>query len=224
LDCRSGLRWKHWTCADDDKADEDDENRDQEQDKEKDDKYDRINEEELEDLTKDQQEQTNSNQHHKDEGQGDHEAEEEEEQSDDDANAVILEQETNSQGSELRSSARESQPVLRLKPKMSRKLYVQNNKKTIKKVVFAEDKLKQLEYCHNLVVSQVKPTEEQTIEYGSNQAMLIVRFIQDITRNVNEHGASFAQQYILQKGRRQKEEGTNGADVSHRQERQERER
>jgi hypothetical protein len=30
--------------------------------------------------------------------------------------------------------------------------------------------------------------------------MLIARFIQDITKNVNEHGASFAQQYILQKG------------------------
>jgi hypothetical protein len=46
----------------------------------------------------------------------------------------------------------------------------------------------------------VKPSEEQTIEYGLNQVMLIARFIQDITRNVNEHGASFAQQYILQKG------------------------
>jgi hypothetical protein len=30
--------------------------------------------------------------------------------------------------------------------------------------------------------------------------MLIARFIQDITKNVNEHGASFMQQYILQKG------------------------
>jgi hypothetical protein len=82
---------------------------------------------------------------------------------------------------------------------MSGKLYVQSDKKTIKKVVFAKDELKQLECCHNLV-SQVKPTEEQTIEYGSNQAMLVARFIQDITRNVSEHGASFAQQYTLQKG------------------------
>jgi hypothetical protein len=29
--------------------------------------------------------------------------------------------------------------------------------------------------------------------------MLIARFIQDITMNVNEHGASFTQQYMLQK-------------------------
>jgi hypothetical protein len=56
-----------------------------------------------------------------------------------------------------------------------------------------------LEYCHNLV-AQVKPDEEMNIEYGSNEAMLIARFIQDITMNVNEHGASFAQQYMLQKG------------------------
>jgi hypothetical protein len=104
----------------------------------------------------------------------------------------------------------------------------------------------------------VKPTEEQTIEYGSNQAMLIARFIQDITRNVNEYVASFAQQYILQKGLKvfgnkghkaskkgnrsitqknvfcsiegegneaiRKEEGANGADVSHRKEGQECER
>jgi hypothetical protein len=65
--------------------------------------------------------------------------------------------------------------------------------------MFAEDELKQLEYCHNLV-SQVKPEKEQIIEYGSSQVMLIARFIQDITMNINQHGASFAQQYILQKG------------------------
>jgi hypothetical protein len=46
----------------------------------------------------------------------------------------------------------------------------------------------------------VKPREEQIIEYGLCQAMLIAKFIQDITMNVNKHGASFAQQYILQKG------------------------
>ncbi|MEE3584770.1 hypothetical protein, partial [Pseudomonas aeruginosa] len=46
----------------------------------------------------------------------------------------------------------------------------------------------------------MKPDQEQVIEYGSEKAMLIARLIQDITMNVNEHGASFAQQYILQKG------------------------
>jgi hypothetical protein len=50
------------------------------------------------------------------------------------------------------------------------------------------------------LVSQVKPGKEQIIEYGSCQAMLITRFIHNIMMNVNKHGASFAQQYILQKG------------------------
>jgi hypothetical protein len=51
--------------------------------------------------------------------------------------------------------------------------------------------MRQLEYCHNLV-AQVKPDEEKILEYGSNGAMLIARFIQDITMNVNKHGACFA--------------------------------
>jgi hypothetical protein len=89
--------------------------------------------------------------------------------------------------------------VSRLKPNMSGKSYLQKDDKTKKKVMFAEDQLQQLEYCHNLV-SQVKPEKEQIIEYGLSQAMLIARFIQDITMNVQQHGASFAQQYILQKG------------------------
>jgi hypothetical protein len=43
-------------------------------------------------------------------------------------------------------------------------------------------------------------TRQGTIKYGSSQAMLIAQFIQDITLNISEHGASFAQQYVLQKG------------------------
>jgi two-component sensor histidine kinase len=81
---------------------------------------------------------------------------------------------------------------------MSGKSYAKNNKKK-RRVSFAEDDLRQLEYCHNLV-AQVKPDEEMNIEYGSNKAMPIARFIQDITVNVNKHGTSFAQQYMLQKG------------------------
>jgi two-component sensor histidine kinase len=88
--------------------------------------------------------------------------------------------------------------VEQLKPNMTGKLYIQNNKRK-KRVSFAKDKLRQLEYCHNLV-AQVKPDEEMNIEYGSDEAILVARFIHDITINVNKHGASFAQQYMLQKG------------------------
>jgi hypothetical protein len=88
--------------------------------------------------------------------------------------------------------------VEQLKQNMTGKSYAQIDKRK-KRVSFAEDELSQLEYCHNLV-AQVKPDKEVNIEYGSSEAMLIARFIQDITMNVNKHGASFAQQYMLQKG------------------------
>jgi hypothetical protein len=84
----------------------------------------------------------------------------------------------NNKRSKLRRSTRESRSVSRLEPSMTGKLYLQNDKKILKKAAFAEDKLRQLEYCHNLV-SQVKPEKEKTIKYGSCQAMLIARFIQD---------------------------------------------
>jgi hypothetical protein len=121
-----------------------------------------------------------------------------EQESEDEGTAVISKPESDSQTSEVRRSTRTSRPVEQLEPNMTGKPYIQNNKRR-KKVSFAKDKLRQLEYCHNLV-AQVKPDEEMNIEYGSNEAMLIARFIQDITMNVNEQGASFAQQYMLQKG------------------------
>jgi hypothetical protein len=49
---------------------------------------------------------------------------------------------------------------------MSGKLFIQDDKKK-RKVSFAKDEMRQLEYCHNLV-SKLKPDKEQTIEYGSN--------------------------------------------------------
>jgi hypothetical protein len=187
--------------TEDKEAYDDNENEDPEDDENIDSEYDQINEDELKDLIEDEREQTNPNQHLEDEEQGAAKAEGEEEEPEDDRTAVISKQETELQGSELRRSARESQPVSRLKPNMSGKSYLQKDDKTKKKVMFAEDELKQLEYCHNLV-SQVKPEKEQIIEYGLSQAMLIARFIQDITMNVQQHGASFAQQYILQKGQK----------------------
>jgi hypothetical protein len=74
--------------------------------------------------------------------------------------------------------------VSRLEPNMSGKSYLQKDDKKKKKVMFAEDEPKQLEYCHNLVL-QVKPEKEQIIEYGSSQSMLIARFIQDIMMTLN---------------------------------------
>jgi hypothetical protein len=178
-----------------DKDYNEEDNKDPDEDIE-DDQYNRIDEDELEDLNEDTREKDNPNQHcEQDEIKNNDQNEQE---SKDNRTAVISEPESDSQTSEVRRSTRLSQPVKRLEPSMRGKLYVQNHKKK-RRVLFAEDKLRQLEYCHNLV-AQVKPDEEMNIEYGSNKAMLIARFIQDITLNVNEHGASFAQQYMLQEG------------------------
>jgi hypothetical protein len=125
--------------VDDDEAYDDDENEDQDEDENIDDKYDRIDEEELKDVLQDKREQTNPNQHQEDEGQGEDEVEEEEEEPEDDGTAIISERETDLQGSKIRRSTRESRPVSRLELNMSGKLYLQNDKKTMRKVAFAED-------------------------------------------------------------------------------------
>jgi hypothetical protein len=66
-----------------------------------------------------------------------------------------------------------SQPVARLKPNMSGKSSMQNDKKK-RQVSFVEDKLRQLEYCHNLV-AQVKPDEDKIIKYGSYQKQCLLQ-------------------------------------------------
>jgi hypothetical protein len=170
---------------DDDKDYDKEDNEDPDEDIE-DDQYDQIVKDEQEDLNNQHQEQDKIEHDNPDE-----------EESKDEGTAVISKPESDSQASEVRRSTRTSQPVEQLEPNMSGKSYMQNGKKK-RRVSSAEDKLRQLEYCHNLV-AQVKPDEEMIVEYGSNEAMLIARFIQDIM-NVNKHGASFAQQYMLQKG------------------------
>jgi hypothetical protein len=121
-------------------------------------KYNQIDEDKLQNLFEDTRKDDNHNQHlQEDEVDGNKEAKEDNE---DEGTAMILEQESDLQGRKLRRSTSKSQPVLGLKPSM------QDNKK--KRIVsFAKDKLRQLEYCHNLVL-QVKLDKEQTSEYGSN--------------------------------------------------------
>jgi hypothetical protein len=166
---------------DHDQDDQDNEEYVEEDDKPKDDKdnqnYDRINKEEIKDLIEEAQEDSNPNQQDEDDNDNVQEASEEPNK---DETACKLEDNTKakSQGSKLRRSTRASRPVLRLKPTLSGQSYLQAGTKTIKKKVkFVEDELRQLEYCHNLI-SQVKPDESQTIEYGTSHAMVIVRLIQ----------------------------------------------
>jgi hypothetical protein len=56
-----------------------------------------------------------------------------------------------------------------------------------------------LECCHNLV-TQTQPNEGQSKEYTSSGAMLMARLIYDLSTRIVREGASFAQQYLLNKG------------------------
>jgi hypothetical protein len=94
-----------------------------------DDQYNRINKDELEDLNKDAREEDNPNQH-QEQDKIEHDNQDEEE-SKDEGTAVISKPELDSQASEVRRSTRTSQPVEQLKPNMSGKSYMQNNKKKI---------------------------------------------------------------------------------------------
>jgi hypothetical protein len=138
---------------DDDSKDYDKEDNEDPDEDIEDDQYDQINKDELEDLNEDAREEDNPNQH-QEQDEIEHDDQDEEE-SKDEGTAVISKTESDSHASEVRRSTRTSRPVEQLKPNMSGKLCMQNNKKK-RRVSFAEDELRQLEYCHNLV-AQVKP-------------------------------------------------------------------
>ncbi|WP_288992819.1 polyprotein of Ty1/Copia retrotransposon [uncultured Marinobacter sp.] len=96
---------------------------------------------------------------------------------------------------QTRRSTRETRPIERLEPKMSGKSYMQQKKK----VNFESDVDMQLEYCHNLV-TQTQPNEGQSKEYSPTDAMLMARLMYDLNTRIVREGASFAQQYLLNKG------------------------
>ncbi len=75
---------------------------------------------------------------------------------------------------------------------MSGKSYMQQNKK----VIFESDVDVQLEYCHNLV-TQTQPNEGHSKEYSPSNAMLMARLVYDLNTRIVKEGASFAQQYLL---------------------------
>ena len=68
-----------------------------------------------------------------------------------------------------------------------------------KKINFKEDEIKKKEMSHN-IIHQVKPPQECILEYDMAESMVITRLIGDLRHNIATKGASFAQQFILQKG------------------------
>jgi hypothetical protein len=180
----------------DDPDDIDNENEDEEYDNEEDENEDQLEQyeeleeeqlehidpEEIEDIMRDARGETNPNMHaqhnNANEDQLEHPVEQQE---------VPAEP--------TRRSTRETRPIERLEPKMSGKSYMQEQKK----VNFECDAEQELEYHHNLI-TQNKPDEGQSKEYSPSDAMLMVRLIYDLNTRVVREGASFAQQYLLNKG------------------------
>jgi hypothetical protein len=95
-----------------------------------------------------------------------------------------------------RRSTRETRPIEWLEPKMrSGKPYRQQKKK----IIFESDVDVQSKYCPNLVI-QTKLNESQSKEYSPLDAMLMARLINNLNNKIVREGASFAQQYLLNKG------------------------
>jgi hypothetical protein len=94
-----------------------------------------------------------------------------------------------------RRSTRETRPIERLEPKMSGKSYMQEQKK----INFKCDAEQELEYHHNLI-TQNEPDKGQSKEYSPSDAMLMARLKYDMNTRVVREGASFSQQYLLNKG------------------------
>jgi hypothetical protein len=80
-----------------------------------------------------------------------------------------------------------------------------------KHVTFDDDEWYKLEQCHNLV-AQVPPNPRKDRSYTPQKAMVIARVMSDINSKATIHGASFAQQYIVQRGL--KKFGQRGADAA----------
>jgi hypothetical protein len=79
-----------------------------------------------------------------------------------------------------------------------------------KRVTFKSKPDMQLEYCHN-TIAQMKPNESK--EYNPSDTMsMLARLINDLNVKIIEKGASFAQQYLLNKGI--KAFGQRGRDAS----------
>jgi hypothetical protein len=57
----------------------------------------------------------------------------------------------------------------------------------------------ELDFHYNLI-TQNEPDKGQSKEYSSSDAMLMARLIYDLNTRVVREGASFAQQYLLNKG------------------------
>ena len=77
-----------------------------------------------------------------------------------------------------------------------------HQEKKSRTVHFEDEEWYQMELCHNLITKamNVSPNPEEDIAYSPQMALIMARLICDINSKTSRQGASFAQQFILQKG------------------------
>jgi hypothetical protein len=66
-------------------------------------------------------------------------------------------------------------------------------------VTFEDDEWEKLEQCHNLIAG-VHPNPDEDRWYTPQMAMVIVIIMTNMNSKATVQGASFAQQYIVQRG------------------------
>ena len=215
-DLLAGVDYEDEDDEDDDDYVEDAEaNEANEEDSDEEDNYDKITEDEISDLLKDEDEdedEPDPDHHHEDENEdqddneveaAEEEADEGSQESDDDSDGPEGEATDSDEDKEpLRRSTRQSRPVQRLNlttKGISHAQVATTKPEVTKRVLFEEDVMGRLEECHNLI-AQVHPNPDEDTEYATSKAMLIARTMSDLNTKVTIKGASFAQQYILQKG------------------------
>ena len=177
--------------AEDDEYEEIDQDYEFDQELEDEEHYDRVDQDEVDDILSDYSSMTESNPTDsddsdsdvQDQGEAPAEAEEEaDDDSDDDTPALALRS--------PRPSRSRAQPD---------RLTYPVTMQTKKQVKFQSDERLRLEHSHNLV-AQVSPNPDLDIDYTPQMAMVMARYITDLNERVQAEGTGFAQQYLLNKG------------------------
>ena len=174
--------------TDEDYEDNDDDYEDDEYDD--DEAFDRIDQEEIDELLAEPGQETNNA------SANPTDTEEAEANEAEDANET---EEANDSDDETENETENERPKRATKP-IERWTYERDHyQREGKRVKFEDDDQYILEMCHNLI-AQVSPNPDEDVEYNPQLAMIIARVMSDINGKATTQGASFGQQYILQKG------------------------
>ena len=172
--------------------------------------YDRVDQNEIDDMLadddkeanpivttvdEDEDEQNDDDQLVDDEKEDDEDDEADEDSEDRQVETETTDDETTSDATAARRSTREVREPIRLEPTFQGKSHAQ----TEAKVTFAESKTTRLEYCHNLVMQSHRDTSED-YDYTGTEAIVVAQCIVEMNKKSKTQGVSFIQQYLLHKG------------------------